>query len=254
MSKLVAQCPSCQTRYNVTPGQLKVADGRVRCGQCLTVFSVLNKIETASQIQTKPSSPDISLKSQPVKPKHNADPLTLLRQMRSEPPELTPAANLPAPRQTLAVAGSVLALVLLASQYLWFERAKLAQDPLLYPLYASLCVQFDCTPPSSQSLAWLQTSHLLVRRQPEQPDTLEVLTGLINTGPLAARLPVMRLHFTDASGRIVAADDFSPDIYLTDKQINRLQPGQQHQIRLLLQRPAPGQLGYELAWLPAAAH
>ncbi|WP_417579519.1 zinc-ribbon and DUF3426 domain-containing protein [Nitrincola sp.] len=249
MKKLVAQCPTCQTRYSVSQGQLKVAKGRVRCGQCLTVFSAVNPTEP-SAVPAVPAAPPTP-PPENLKPK--TDPLTLLRQMPLDPPELSPATRLPAPSQKLAMTGSFLALLLLAGQYLWFERAKLAQEPLLVPLYSMLCEQLDCTLPSHHSLAWLQTSHLLVRSQAEQPDVLEVLTGLTNTSPLPVPLPVMRLQFTDASGRIVAASDFQPEAYLPGDATTRLQPGQRQTFRLLLQRPAAGYLGYELDWLPVAA-
>lgn len=35
---LVTQCPHCQTRFRLTPEQVSVAAGRVRCGACLEVF------------------------------------------------------------------------------------------------------------------------------------------------------------------------------------------------------------------------
>ncbi len=35
---LVTQCPHCQTRFRLTPEQLGVAGGHVRCGACLEVF------------------------------------------------------------------------------------------------------------------------------------------------------------------------------------------------------------------------
>lgn len=35
---LVTQCPHCQTRFRLTPAQLSVANGHVRCGACLEVF------------------------------------------------------------------------------------------------------------------------------------------------------------------------------------------------------------------------
>ncbi|QEW05569.1 DUF3426 domain-containing protein [Nitrincola iocasae] len=258
MKKLVAQCPSCQTRYNVTQGQLKVADGRVRCGQCLTVFRAVNspsKTETApSTAKPKASSHPDTQKIQPDTPKPKTDPLTLLRQMQPDPPELSPAPPRSASAPTWSIVGSFLALVLLAGQYLWFERANLAQKPLLVPVYIALCDQLDCALPSYQSLLWLQTSHLLVRSQAEQSDTLEVLTGLVNTSPLPVPLPIMRLQFTDASGRIIAATDFQPDAYLGNSDTTQLQPGQRQAVRLLLQRPAPGHLGYELDWLPSATH
>lgn len=38
MSVITAICPKCQTQYQLQPEQLQVANGKVRCGQCLTVF------------------------------------------------------------------------------------------------------------------------------------------------------------------------------------------------------------------------
>ena len=38
---MVTQCPQCRTAFNVTPEQLFVRDGRVRCGHCKSVFDGL---------------------------------------------------------------------------------------------------------------------------------------------------------------------------------------------------------------------
>lgn len=38
MSDAITQCPACQTSFRVTPLQLDVADGSVRCGACLNIF------------------------------------------------------------------------------------------------------------------------------------------------------------------------------------------------------------------------
>jgi predicted Zn finger-like uncharacterized protein len=35
---LVTECPSCHARFRVSMPQLEVAEGRVRCGACLTIF------------------------------------------------------------------------------------------------------------------------------------------------------------------------------------------------------------------------
>lgn len=270
MHKLVAQCPSCHSRYNVTQGQLKVAGGRVRCGQCLTVFDALQATPKTTpkttpntyveQSAEKPIAASTALAQKPTsniqseKPKPKTDPLTLLQQIQPYPPELRCAASQPVPSQKLAIAGSFLAVMLLAGQYLWFERASLAQEPALLPLYSMLCEKLDCSIPSYQGLAWLETSHLIVRSQTEHPDTLEVLTGLINTGPLPVHLPVMRLHFTNANGRVIAASDFPPEDYFPSSISRQLLPGQQHDIHFFLQRPAAGYLGYELDWMPLTIH
>ncbi|MBQ0756735.1 MAG: hypothetical protein KBT54_06475, partial [Amphritea sp.] len=36
---IVTECPACTTRFQVTQGQLKIANGKVRCGSCLEVFN-----------------------------------------------------------------------------------------------------------------------------------------------------------------------------------------------------------------------
>lgn len=35
---MVTRCPACATLFRVTPQQLQVRDGQVRCGRCMTVF------------------------------------------------------------------------------------------------------------------------------------------------------------------------------------------------------------------------
>jgi len=37
--RIVTECPACTTRFQVTDGQLKIANGKVRCGSCLEVFN-----------------------------------------------------------------------------------------------------------------------------------------------------------------------------------------------------------------------
>ncbi|SFG46338.1 MJ0042 family finger-like domain-containing protein [Neptunomonas qingdaonensis] len=45
-SSINTRCPACHTAFNVTNGQLKVADGLVRCGGCLHVFNAQESAES----------------------------------------------------------------------------------------------------------------------------------------------------------------------------------------------------------------
>lgn len=62
---LITQCPHCQTRFRLTPAQLSVAAGHVRCGACLEVFHAADAAAGLSQSDTpgnteqtdKPPSP-----------------------------------------------------------------------------------------------------------------------------------------------------------------------------------------------------
>lgn len=40
-SSLQTQCPKCQTRFRVTEEQLGIAKGKVRCGNCMSVFNAI---------------------------------------------------------------------------------------------------------------------------------------------------------------------------------------------------------------------
>lgn len=45
----ITQCPNCQTRFKVQPGQLDVCDGQVRCGRCATVFDARASLEPVNE-------------------------------------------------------------------------------------------------------------------------------------------------------------------------------------------------------------
>lgn len=273
MSKqVIAQCPACKARYSVTQGQLRVADGHVRCGQCLTVFDAVKKpdptpLVTSEQLQkpvpqsttetqavirleTPQSKPSLSIKPQatilPTQPKH--DLLSHIRQLKVEAPRLDVSSDSSSP-QGWAILGCLVAIALLATQYLWFERAHLAKDSLLLPLYTLACAHVDCTLPSSHGLTELRTAHLVVREVPNTADTLELLTGLHNTHPLPIALPKLQIHFTDINGRIVSARRLHPKDYLPSSDLQSILPNQRLDIRLLIKRPASGHLGYEVDWI-----
>lgn len=53
-SSLQTHCPKCDTRFRVTDAQLSVAKGKVRCGNCMSVFNAIeHKIE-----EPAPSAPE----------------------------------------------------------------------------------------------------------------------------------------------------------------------------------------------------
>ena len=41
---MLTRCPACATSFRVTPDQLKVRGGKVRCGKCQTVFNALDSL------------------------------------------------------------------------------------------------------------------------------------------------------------------------------------------------------------------
>lgn len=59
-SSLQTHCPKCDTRFRVTDAQLSVAGGKVRCGNCMSVFNAVeHKIE-----EPRSPAPDSALEKQ----------------------------------------------------------------------------------------------------------------------------------------------------------------------------------------------
>jgi predicted Zn finger-like uncharacterized protein len=55
-SDIITRCPQCNTAFRVTPNQLAVADGVVRCGSCLAVFKAIHEnSHSTPAITTKPT-------------------------------------------------------------------------------------------------------------------------------------------------------------------------------------------------------
>lgn len=97
---MLTRCPHCQTRFRVTPEQLKARQGQVRCGACQRVFDALDSLadEAASPPQTPvsasfgpeaatveieappPEAPATSALAEPVPPPRELPPVI-------EPPE-----------------------------------------------------------------------------------------------------------------------------------------------------------------------
>lgn len=51
---MLTRCPSCATHFRVTPEQLKVRGGRVRCGECQNIFNALDSLIEEPVVVTVP--------------------------------------------------------------------------------------------------------------------------------------------------------------------------------------------------------
>lgn len=263
---IIAQCPSCESRYKVTSGQLKVAQGQVRCGRCLTVFEAIPPTSKKTANQTpamqapEPSGTEVASDNQPqisetlvqcvIKKPDTTQPKSMIQQIQAlnlPPPELNqPVSQKKFP--TLAILGSVLALGILVGQHLWFERAHLSNHSSLRSIYTLACDYLDCSLSSYQGLSALRTTHLVVREVSENPEVLELLTGLHNEHTLPVQLPHLRILFTDLQGQIIAAQDFTPATYRPHAAT--LLPNERLETRLFIELPTAGHLGYEIEWIP----
>ena len=81
------RCPGCQTTFRVTPEQLKARAGRVRCGECQTVFNALDNLLEESV----PSAPPATPAAEPPPVEAQATDAALPSEAPAAPEALTPS-------------------------------------------------------------------------------------------------------------------------------------------------------------------
>ena len=86
------RCPNCQTSFRITPEQLKARVGKVRCGQCQTVFNALDSLLDESGAKAPPETrgPALNTKAMLTPSRH---PVVETTQEAAN--EVIPAVRLP---------------------------------------------------------------------------------------------------------------------------------------------------------------
>lgn len=94
-------CPSCQTIFRITPEQLKARAGKVRCGQCRTVFNALDtlledvKDTTVTRHTPSDSTPTIERRHMALPDRAETSiPAAFEPDEQAIPPTASPAAHI----------------------------------------------------------------------------------------------------------------------------------------------------------------
>jgi len=146
---------------------------------------------------------------------------------------------------------SLVALLLLAGQYLWFERATLAHNPDLHPLYTLACDSIPCEL-GRDGYRSIVNQNLVVRPHPAFADALSVDIRLRNDAAFAQPYPALALTFTDLKGRPVAGRVFQPREYLPRERVGEpMQSMTPVQLQLEITDPGVRAVSYELKLRPA---
>ncbi|PIE23645.1 MAG: hypothetical protein CSA60_04315 [Neptuniibacter caesariensis] len=282
IASIVTECPACSTRFKVTPGQLKIAHGQVRCGHCLQVFSAVEHKETR-----KPTKQRSAIRKQPpgttnktATPTHAA-PKSDSRQTRTtaelaqntkkpytpQPSgeEGTAIENQPSPEQApLSIQAEpvtltqpiqsqsssfgwlislFIALSLLAGQLFWFNRAELSQKPTLAPVYAMICGHFQCNLPTKIDLEKVSNQQISIKPHPEIENAILLDLSLINTADFQQPYPLLKLNFSDLKGRPVAGRIFHPADYLSTELARANRMPINQPVQITLELMSPGPRG-----------
>ncbi len=267
MSSSVTQCPECSTRFRVTSEQLAASDGIVRCGRCNAVFNA------SEYLHDDEPNPQLSL---PIAPPENetvvaehsidlsgldeiaapaaavvAEEQTLAQQIAFH--DAAPAAEItkPArkPRRWPWLVGSLLLLLMLSAQALYFYRVEIAaQLPSLKPALTSYCGLLKCTIPLPKKPELMSIESSDLEADPLQANVITLSALLHNRAPHTQAYPSLELSLTDMQDKVVARRTFAPAEYLKTGEDEKqgLAANREMSIRLRLDTTDLKPSGYKL--------
>jgi predicted Zn finger-like uncharacterized protein len=201
----ITHCPQCETAFKVSPQQLELAKGWVRCGRCAHVFEAAQHFETPPDIPTPPlaSADAPSLFRAAVAPAvaaNEAKPSKLLNQAATTADD---GAALPI---MWLVSSGVLVLALLL-QFVVAQRNWLAaEEPALRPMLSALCA-CEVTWPREPEAVLIESSSFT--ENPEGGYTVQL--RLKNTQHHPVAMPALELSLTDLQDQVLVRRVFTAE-------------------------------------------
>lgn len=245
---MLTRCPHCQTHFRVTAEQLKIRQGKVRCGACQEVFDALDSLSDEASVMpplspaavvTVESIPTAANEAVDLPEQAAAEPEPVVAEAEAQPeaepepiPEPEPSAQpageaespvaeedwepvpaVPArPRRWPWIIGILALLFVAAGQLAYIFRTELAVvAPELRPVLTGGCELLGCTLPRplKPELVGIETSDLA----PEGNGLL--LTALLkNRAPFEQDYPHLELTLTDTQDDALVRKVLTPADYL----------------------------------------
>jgi predicted Zn finger-like uncharacterized protein len=274
---MITKCPACGTLFRVTPEQLQIHQGQVRCGRCMTVFDGLVALaalpEPMPEAEARSGSEVGGFKLEPVESAkaaaapqplaaRAAEPVHGERDYGQAPKQLSLDEELfPDPSQArrdrLWAVGAALLVFALAGQAAYYFRADLAvQYPGLKPYLVKLCDALQCKvlPPQSPRQIAIEASDLQAT-DPARPGLIQLTATLRNHAGHDLGYPALDLVLTNTKEHTLARRVFLPKEYLErGKDVAAGMPtNAELTIRLDLDTGDLSPAGFRLDLLPAPA-
>jgi predicted Zn finger-like uncharacterized protein len=253
---LTTVCASCNTEFRVTWEQLKSRDGRVRCGQCHSVFNALATLNRHGEDDARAPG-EIAPPSNST-PEVSAAPLpdsTTVRLDR-EPAPVANALDTPpvfefGPQPSVkrrwwwAPLATLLLLALLGQALFYFRGAIALLLPEAKSYINELCAELGCEVPLPRraELISIETSDL--QADPTNPGVMVLLATLRNRAAFPQAFPALELTLTNDRDQPLARRVLQAGDYLADKA-EAFDASSEKQIRLHVEAGALKASGYRL--------
>ena len=270
------RCPGCKTIFRVTPQQLAMRSGQVRCGHCQTVFDGVAALvslapqprEEFPQDEASMGPPTVTLRSsqalQPVRDEADARAAAADR-AEQEAEDAEASADPPidysarfswqekqerriVPSWALAMAIPIL-LVLLAGQALFhFRDAIAAHWPTTKSALIKLCAVAGCDVRPVADISGLSIEASDLQADPAHRGLLILSSTIRNRAPFALAYPFVELTLSDAQDQIVVRRAFAPEEYLSAAADPRggIAGNSELAVKLFIDASATTQAGYQV--------
>ena len=227
---LITQCPSCGTSFRVTEPQLQAHGGKVRCGNCLSIFNGRDALVSVPEAAAEPPAGGgggeaAGFRLEPVgaapAPSAVRAPETVIEEDYGPAPEqLSLEDQLHGAARRRGARGWAAATVLLGfvlgAQAVHLYRGELAaRYPVLKPHLAQYCEFLDCTltPPQRPKQIAIEASDLQAT-DTSRPGIIRLTATLRNHAGHDLGYPALDLVLTNTKEHTLARRIFLPREYL----------------------------------------
>lgn len=225
MSDLVTRCPTCETAFRVTPEQLEIANGMVRCGKCIGVFNALEHqvVSVADQeAETTSTVPDLLSDQQMDDEENEALPrLTALIHNEFSEQQISRKPSTKLRTVFSRLAAVALGALILAGQYIYFFSADLSRNENYRQTLIDSCNYLGCKIAPYSDLNKLAINTFIIQSHPTQPGAVIVDMLIENKAQFRQPYPRIKVRFDDLQGQLVAQRIFSPEEYISQQNPRR---------------------------------
>lgn len=261
---LYTRCPACDTTFRVSTDQLQASVGKVRCGQCQTVFDAFATLTAQGPIAPARQSgaPAQSMETRPAPSSGSPVAGAMPPPVPDDSSDLTlrpdPAINLyewefkvpEAPRHTVgwAVLIGLLSIALVAQAAYAFRTELMMSVPQTRKYYIQVCESLGCRIglPELSNYLHVESSDLKAV-DAQHPGEVQLLALVRNRAQIEMAYPAFELTLTNSMEQSIARRVFLPADYLpSGTRAPGLQAGSEMQIQLFLDTGTLRAAGYRL--------
>lgn len=238
------RCCRCNARFRITSEQLKMASGKVQCGECDAVFNASSTLkpftgDTTARIRRRPEPRPSAL------PQQAGEELSLHEAMYGD----GRAAFTHFP-PLLWFIGILLLLVLGIAQVIYYQRYQLISNERYQQQILQICEFLPCAESEFSSTRQIKLLERNVFTHPVKSNALMVTGSFVNEAPFPQKPPKLLVSLLDIQGNLIANRQFSAAEYLPAEQsLSALNSNKPIQFRLEIVDPGTEALTYEFEFL-----